>query len=80
MTRRLIICCALLVFASSAEAQYRNAPPAGGEALYRWCNTMAYRKYVPRRRMETSNVLVGPSGKRFLEMVDACVRSHGQVY
>jgi hypothetical protein len=79
MMRRLLVCCALLLLADTAEAQYRS-PPAGGEALYRWCSSRVYYQHQPPRRIETSNVRGGLSLKQFIEVVDACVRSHGQIY
>jgi hypothetical protein len=77
--RRVLVCCVVLLSASSAEAKDRGAAPGGYDALYQRCYQTVIRQHgwsepkpgQPRR-------MVMPAMEGTL-MINDCMRSHGEV-
>ena len=77
--RRLLVCCIFLLLANAAEAKHRGPPPAGGEALYRWCRQTVIVKHGWPAPWPDSPHRVVMSARQAVGTIDACVRTHGKI-
>jgi len=78
--QRLLICFVFLLLANLAEAKDRGPPPAGGEALYRWCrHTVIVRHGRPDPKPGSPH-RKAMTARNAVAMTDACVQAHGKGY
>jgi hypothetical protein len=78
--QRLLICCVFLLLVNSADAKDGGPPPAGGEALYRWCwHNVIIRYGHPLPVLDSPRQKAMPMTQA-LGMIDACVQAHGKGY
>jgi hypothetical protein len=78
--QRLLVCCVFLLLANSAEAKDRGPPPAGGEALYKWCwNSVILGHGWPAPQPGYPH-RVAMRADDAVRMADACMQSHGKIH
>jgi hypothetical protein len=76
--QRLLVCCVFLFLVYPAGAKDRGSPPAGGEALFRWCRYRVITRHgSPTPGIPNQPVIPATQG---VAMTDACVQARGKGY